>query len=150
MLSRVSIWAPSRAFSAGWLFRRAFQAHQCIIQGCSLSMLMLQALKTTLIEEVSYQPDDRTPRACADDISFTFQCRFQTILKTKVTHLHAITEQFVGATGMTLNHRKRFTFGSPKAKSLLDQITTRKEQFRLVGGSFKLDGKHNWTQLEQE
>ncbi len=33
-------------------------------------MLMLQALITTWIEEVSYPQNEETPRAYADDISF--------------------------------------------------------------------------------
>lgn len=64
--------------------------------------------------------------------------------------MHELTAKFITSSGMTINLSKCFTFGHKCVARSIPAIQLHKSQFRLVGGSVKLDNKSTWTKLEAE
>ena len=64
--------------------------------------------------------------------------------------MHQVTADFISNSGMAFNPDKCFTFGNTAVAGCIGSIQNHKSQFRLVGGSTKLDKKKGWTEVEQK
>ena len=130
-------------------FSPAYKPSNGILQGCPLSMLLLTSLATTWIEHCQAHLPETRPRSYADDLSICAKSKNTAELVSQTRQMHQITAEFVNDAGMKINPEKCFTFGHKSVSGCLRLIPSHKQQFRLVGGSIKLDNKHHWTDLEQ-
>ncbi len=130
-------------------YSEKFQPFNGIIQGDPMSMLLLVSLITSWLENQPSQLTSATGRSYVDDLSTVSVSNSWKELQKAVQTLHQHTCDFVRQVGMTMNHRKTFTFVNSKRFFLLN-VDAHKEQFRLVGGSIKFSSKTTWTQLEQQ
>ena len=131
-------------------YTKAFRPSNGIVQGCPLSMLLLTCLVTTWLEHVHANSPAGSARSYADDISLWAKSKNKSDLCRTIRSMHDVTSSFVASCGMTINHSKCFTFGHKCVVDCIPVIQSHRSQFRLVGGSVKLDNKSSWTKLEEE
>lgn len=113
-------------------------------------MLLLTCLITTWLEHLQANPPASSAKSYADDISLWAKSKNKAELCGSICSLHDMTSAFVASCGMTINHSKCFTFGHKCVSDCIPAIPSHRSQFRLVGGSVKLDNKQSWTKLEEE
>ena len=131
-------------------YTKAFRPSNGIVQGCPLSMLLLTCLVTTWLEHVHANSPAGSARSYVDDICLWAKSKNKSDLCRTIRRMHDVTSSFVASCGMTINHSKRFTFGHKCVVDCIPVIQSHRSQFRLVGGSVKLDNKSSWTKLEEE
>ena len=139
----------TKFFQLEGTFTHAFKPCNGIVQGCPLSMILLTSLVTTWIEYCDSRIPEVVPRSYADDLSLCASAMTKPVLVQKTREMHQLTADFVNDSGMTLNSDKCFTFGDKSVAGCLRNIKTHKSQFRLVGGSIKIDDKNCWSELEK-
>ena len=113
-------------------------------------MLLLTCLISTWLEHVHTSNCNGTAHSYADDISLWAKSRRKLDLCNTIRNMHDLTAKFITRCGMTMNLSKCFTFGHKCVLDIIPAIQSHKAQFRLVGGSIKLDNKSSWTKLEEE
>jgi len=119
-----------------------------IVQGCPLSMLILSSVVTAWLEHVQARTINSTQRAYADDMSsLTIHSNKQHV-QTEFRKVHQLTQKFIQTTGLSINEKKTFTFGSKSIKNSIPSIAEHCDSFRLVGCSIKLSNARSWTPLE--
>ena len=102
-------------------------------------MLLLTCLITTWLEHLQANSSSSSAKSYADDIFLWAKSKNKSDLCRSIRSLHDVTSSFVASCGMTLNHSKCFTFGRKSASDCIPAIQSHRSQFRLVGGSVKLD-----------
>ena len=120
-------------------FAHAYRPHNGIIQGCPLSMMLLTSLITTWIEHCQKVIPATVPRSYADDLSICARSHAKGALIDQTRLMHTITDGFISDAGMTINPNKCFTFGHTSIAGSITHIPHHKNQFRLVGGSVKIN-----------
>ena len=130
-------------------YTTAFRPSNGIVQGCPLSMLLLTCLISTWLEHVHASNCNGTAHSYADDISLWAKSRRKLDLCSLIRNMRDLTAKFITRSGMTMNLSKCFTFGHKCVLDTIPAIQSHKSQFRLVGGSIKLDNKSSWTKLEE-
>ena len=108
-------------------------------------MLLLTSLITTWIEFSQSKIPYAVPRCYADDLSLCTKARTKNALIEQTRGMHQLTAEFVNDAGMTINTDKSFTFGNKCVSQSIRSIPAHKNQFRLVGGSIKINQKSGWT-----
>ncbi len=131
-------------------YTKAFRPSNGIVRGCPLSMLLLTRSVTTWLEHVHNSSPSGSARSYADDISLWAKSTNKSELCRTIRSMHDSTASFISSCGMTINHSKCFTFGHKCVVDSIPAIQSHRSQFRLVGGSIKLDNKSSWTKLEEE
>lgn len=112
-------------------------------------MLLLTSLVTTWIEHCQSRIPATCPRSYADDLSISAKSHTKKEIIDQTRQMHQITANFINDAGMTINPNKCFTYGHKCIAGCIQSIPHHKNQFRLVGGSVKINRKHCWTDLEQ-
>ena len=85
----------------------------------------------------------------ADDLSINAKSRQKKDLSVQTQKMYQTTAEFISDAGMSINPSKCFTYGDPCVAGNSKKIPQHKDQFRLVGGSVKINKKKGWTEFEQ-
>ena len=75
-------------FKMDGTYSQAYKAHNGILQGCPLSMLVLTSLMTAWVEQIQKVEPEAVPRTFANDVSACVQHRRLAAVRTKLRKLH--------------------------------------------------------------
>lgn len=119
-----------RCFKFGVFLGEFFTSGNGILQGCPLSMLLLNAMQSILSKDLAAES---TPVTYADDL---------TLLTEEEGTMHVALSklsEFMGLTGQEINTKKTYAFGTVPLVdfSVQDKVVQRPERITILGTTFR-------------
>ena len=90
-------------------------------------------------------PGNHLVGSYADDMSSVTVHKAKKEVEKEFKTVNNLTKECTRASGLSINTKKTFTFGSKKIKKLLPEVTEHCDKFRLVGCSVKISPAKCWT-----